>query len=232
MANVCVTGASRGIGHGFARAYLDNGDTVLAAVRNPESEGAKALATEYPDRCIPVRLDVSDPGSVERAAVEMEARLDALDLLINNAGVARPPEEQRIDDIRADDVNEVFGVNTLGPLRVSQRLFPLLRRSERAKLIMISSNAGSIASQGGGRGVPYCVSKAALNMLTKLLSFHCRPEGVAIAALHPGWVRTDMAGPGGTLSVEESVSSMMKVIARLGTDGPVYMDYRGNEMPW
>ena len=232
MANVCVTGASRGIGHGFARAYLANGDTVVAAVRNPESDGVRALSDEYADRCIPVRMDVSDAESVERAAAEVEAKLDSLDLLINNAGVSKPPDEERIDDIRVDDVNEVFAVNTIGPLRVSQRLFPLLRRSKRAKLIMISSNAGSIASQGGGRGVPYCVSKGALNMLTKLLSFHCRAESVAVAAIHPGWVRTDMAGPGGALSVEESVSSMRKVIEKLGTDGPVYVDYLGNEMPW
>ncbi len=232
MAIVCITGASRGIGYAFARAYLEEGHTVVAAVRNPDCEGARGLAAEYPEQAHIVAMDVADDDSVEQAAREIEAHVSAIDILINNAGLAKEPDESRLEDISPGDIQELFNVNTLGPLRVTQRLFPLIRNGTDPKVIMISSSVGSIASQRGGRGVPYCVSKAALNMLTKLLTFHCRPEGVAIAALHPGWVRTEMGGFNATLSVEESVAGMMQLIATLSNDSPVYMDYQGNEMLW
>ncbi|TVR29854.1 MAG: SDR family NAD(P)-dependent oxidoreductase, partial [Spirochaetaceae bacterium] len=180
----------------------------------------------------PVQMDVSSRESVQRAAREIGRHTDTLDLLINNAGIAMPPGEQRIEDISEADMRSLFEVNTLGPLRVSQELFGLLRASSNPKIVMISSNAGSIAGQGGGRGVPYCVSKAALNMLTRLLWFHCAAEGVAIAAIHPGWVATDMGGKEGSLSVEESVSRMMELIAALSTDSALYVDYTGKQMPW
>ncbi|MFW6075180.1 MAG: SDR family oxidoreductase [Chloroflexota bacterium] len=231
MRNVCITGASRGIGLGFAEAYLAAGDTVFGAVRNPDGAGVQKLVASYPDRFVPVEMDVSDSESVAAAADTIRRSCDSLDLLINNAGVARTPDEQRIEDISEEDVRTVFEVNTLGPLRVLQALIPLLRKSDEAKVVMISSSAGSIASQRGGRGVPYCVSKAGLNMLTKLLYFHCKEDGVAIVALHPGWVHTDMGGAG-ALSVEESVSSMMKVIDGLTTESPAYVDYSGAELPW
>ncbi len=232
MAYVCITGASRGIGLGFSRAYLARGDRVFGAVRYLESDGVHELSAQYPDNFTPVRMDVSDRESVERAGREVRRQTDVLDLLINNAGIATPPNEQRIEDISEADIRAVFEVNTLGPLRVAQELFPLLRASTNAKVVMISSNAGSIAGQGGGRGVPYCVSKAGLNMLTKLLSFHCAADGAAIVAIHPGWVATDLGGSDGALSVQESVSHMMKLIAGLTADSPLYVDYAGREMPW
>ena len=231
MATVCITGASRGIGNGFARAYLEHGHTVIAAGRDPDTDTARALASEYPDRAHIVAMDVADDDSVEQARRRIEETVDAVDVLINNAGIAKAPDERAIEDIDTRDMQEVFNVNTLGPVRVTRALFPLLRKSAAPKVIMMSSSAGSIAGQGGGRGVPYCVSKAALNMLTKLLTFYCKPEGVLIAALHPGWVRTELAGSGAPLTVEESVASMMELISRLSAASPVYMDYRGNEMP-
>ncbi|MFW6387665.1 MAG: SDR family oxidoreductase, partial [bacterium] len=212
MAQICITGASRGIGLGFTRAYLAAGNRVFAAARNPAAETLSALHAEYPDTLTPVKMDVSDRASVDRGAAEIAEHGDSLDILVNNAGIAKKPDEQRIEDINEVDISEVFNVNTLGPLRVTQALFPLLRKSRYAKVVMISSSAGSIASQGGGRGVPYCVSKAGLNMLTKLLYFHCKEEGIATVAVHPGWVRTDMGGAG-ALSVDESVEHMMQLIA-------------------
>ncbi|TVQ35473.1 MAG: SDR family oxidoreductase [Spirochaetaceae bacterium] len=232
MAQVCITGASRGIGLGFATAYLAQGDRVFGAVRNPDSRSVTELRARYPDSFTPVQMDVSSRLSVEQAAREIAQQTDSLELLINNAGISRPPDEQCIEDVSETDIRSVFEVNTLGPLRVTQQLFPLLRAGRNAKVVMISSNAGSIAGQGGGRGVPYCLSKAGLNMLTKLLWFHCSDEGVAIAALHPGWVATDMGGENGTLSVQQSVSSMMQLIARLHVNSPLYVDYSGKEMEW
>ncbi|NBC29690.1 MAG: SDR family NAD(P)-dependent oxidoreductase [Spirochaetes bacterium] len=232
MKTVCITGVSRGIGNGLARAYLERGDRVFGTVRDVNASGVKELQAEFAQTFTPVKMDVSDRSSVEEAAGELQRQADAIDLLINNAGMSVTPDEQRIEDISEEDVQRVFNVNTLGPLRTLQALLPLLREGTDPKVVMISSSAGSISGQGGGRGVPYCVSKGALNMLSKLLSFHCRDERMAIVALHPGWVRTDMGGPGGALSVEESVAGMMKVIDQQTTESPIYVDYAGREMAW
>ncbi|MFP4644617.1 MAG: SDR family oxidoreductase [Spirochaetales bacterium] len=232
METICITGASRGIGLGFARAYLDAGSRVFACVRNPNAEQLQLLASSYPDRLEIIEVDVSNGESVDRGCAEVRRRADTLDILINNAGIAPEPNETSIDDVDEEAIRRVFNVNTLGPVRVTKALFPLLRRSKNGRVVMIGSSAGSIAMQGGGRGVPYCVSKAALNMLTRLLYFHCRDEGVAITSLHPGWVRTDMGGDRGNLSVEESVSQMRKQISALNAESPVYMDYKGEAMPW
>jgi NAD(P)-dependent dehydrogenase (short-subunit alcohol dehydrogenase family) len=232
MNTVCITGVSRGIGNGFARAYLDRGDRVFGTVRDVSAPAVKELQGQYPQTFTAVEMDVSDRASVDRAAEEIARHTEAIDLLINNAGMSVTPDEKSIEDIDEADVQRVFNVNTLGPLRALQALLPLLRKGSDAKVVMISSSAGSISGQGGGRGVPYCVSKGALNMLSKLLYFHCRDEGMAIVALHPGWVRTDMGGPGGALSVEESVAGMMNVIDHQTTESPIYVDYTGREMAW
>lgn len=232
MRNIFVTGVSRGIGLGFAKAYLERGDRVFGAARNIEGAAVRELVKRFPERFTPLSMDVGDRGLVERVCEDIRKRVVSLDLLINNAGMAVPPEEKRIEDISEDDIQSVFNVNTLGPLRVLQGLIPLLREASNAKVVMISSSAASIAGQGGGRGVPYCVSKAGLNMLTKLLSFHCADDGVSIVAVHPGWVRTKMGGDGAALSVEESVSHMIDVIEKHTPDSPLYVDWRGEKMAW
>ena len=232
METICITGASRGIGLGFARAYLEAGCRVFACARNPMAQSLQELTSSFRDQLEIIEVDVSDSASVDRGCAEVRRRADRLDILINNAGTAPRPDEQNIEDVDEEAIDRVFNVNTLGPLRVTKALFPLLRESDNGRVVMIGSSAGSISSQGGGRGVPYCVSKAALNMLTRLLYFHCRDEGVAITSLHPGWVRTDMGGESGALTVEESVSHMREQIAALSADSPVYMDYKGEAMPW
>jgi NAD(P)-dependent dehydrogenase (short-subunit alcohol dehydrogenase family) len=217
---------------GFARAYLEQGDRVFGTVRRMDTQAVRELSEEYPDRFTPLVMDVTDRDSVREAARHVQAESEHLDILINNAGMSTKDNEQRLEDISEENIQRSLDINTLGPLRCVQEFFPLLRKSNDAKVVMISSTAGSIERQGGGRVVPYCVSKAALNMLSKLLYFHCEAEDVALTALHPGWVRTDMGGPGGALSVEESVRSMMQVIGSLTTESPVYMDYTGEELPW
>lgn len=232
MKQICITGASRGIGLGFARAYLAEGHRVYGTVRNLDGQGVKELQSSYPERFTPVKMDVSDTESVQSGVEEIGSHTDRIDLLVNNAGMAPEPNEQSVEDISEEDVRDVFNVNTLGPLRCVKAFVHLLRRAEDPKVVMIGSNVGSISAQGGGRGVPYCVSKASLNMLTKLLYFHLRDDGIATTVLHPGWVRTDMGGESAALPVEESVAAMQKVIEGLNFDSPIYQDYRGKELAY
>jgi NAD(P)-dependent dehydrogenase (short-subunit alcohol dehydrogenase family) len=232
MQTVCITGTSRGIGLGFARAYLEQGDQVFGTVRDLEAPGVRELQKSYPERFIPVAMELSNRRSVEAGARKIQEHSDRIDILINNAGMNTKDNERRVEDISEQNIERVFNVNVLGPLRVLQALMPLLRAGNDAKAVMISSTAGSIARQQGGRVVPYCVSKAGLNMLTKLLYFHLKEEGIPTVALHPGWVRTDMGGESGALSIDESVAAMMKIIDELTTESAVYLDYSGQELPW
>lgn len=230
--HVCITGANRGIGAGFARAYLQAGATVYGGVRSTEKPQIEELRARFPRQFIPFQVDVADTGSVRKAFEELRGSADRIDILINNAGIAKEPNEQKLADISEEDILEVFNVNTLGPLRCVQAAAPLLRTSQAPKVVFISSSAASISGQGGGRGVPYCVSKGALNMLAKLLYFHLKDEGIASAAIHPGWVQTDMGGSQASLTVDESVASMLQVIDQLDYNTPNYIDYRGDTMQY
>jgi NAD(P)-dependent dehydrogenase (short-subunit alcohol dehydrogenase family) len=232
MYKVCITGVSRGIGHGLSREYLDAGAMVYGGARNPEAPAVRELADRYPERFVPFRIDVAQRDAVREAVRQLSGATRHIDLLINNAGIAKEPNEQQLGDVNESDILEVFNVNTLGPLRCVQEFLPLLRESEGAKVVFISSSAGSISGQGGGRGVPYCVSKGALNMLAKLLYFHLKEEDIPSAAIHPGWVRTDMGGDDAQLSVEESAAFMRASIERLDLSSPNYIDYRGERMEY
>lgn len=232
MQTICITGANRGIGLAFVRGYLEKGARVFGTVRNRNDENVIALEAEYPERFTALSMDVADRESVVRGAGKLGSETDRLDILINNAGISTFDNERRVEDISEENIQRVFDVNTVGPLRVVQAVIPLLRKSKAGKVAMISSTGGSIAHQQAGRVVPYCVSKAGLNMLTKLLYFHLREERISTVALHPGWVRTDMGGSGGALSPEESVAGMMTVIDGLTTESKLFVDYRGEELPW
>ncbi|MCF7950379.1 MAG: SDR family oxidoreductase [Spirochaetaceae bacterium] len=230
--HVCITGANRGIGAGFVRAYLQAGATVYGGVRSIRTPEVEQLRERFPQRFIPFQIDVADTTSVQKAFEQLQRSADRIDILINNAGIAKEPNEQKLSDISEADILEVFNVNTIGPLRCVQAAISLLRNSQTPRVIFISSSAASISGQGGGRGVPYCVSKGALNMLAKLLYFHLKDEGITSAAIHPGWVQTDMGGSQASLTVDESVASMLQVIENLDYNSPNYIDYRGEALQY
>jgi len=232
VSSVCITGVSRGIGLGLARGYLKEGWDVYGSIRNPDNDEVKKLARKYKEKLTIFTMDVSDYQSVRRGAAEVRELTDHIDVLINNAGINAGPDDPSIRDISHRRMQEAFDVNVMGPLRCVQEFLPLLEQSDGARIVMISSNAGSIAETAGGRMVPYCVSKSALNMLTKLLYFRLREAQIPILALHPGWVRTDMGGANARLDVKESVKGMMEVIASQELDSPLFRDHTGDPMPW
>jgi NAD(P)-dependent dehydrogenase (short-subunit alcohol dehydrogenase family) len=229
---VCITGISRGIGLGFAEYYLKAGWDVYGSLRDPDNDKVKKLAKKYKERFTVFTMDVSDYQSVRRGAAEVRELTNHIDLLINSAGINAGPNAATIPEISHEKMHAAFDVNVMGPLYCVQEFLPLLQQSDAAKIIMISSTAGSIGETAGGRMVPYCVSKAALNMLTKLLFFRLRELDIPIVALHPGWVRTDMGGPNGQLNVKESVQGMAEVIDDISFESALFQDYAGEALPW
>jgi NAD(P)-dependent dehydrogenase (short-subunit alcohol dehydrogenase family) len=231
--NIVVTGASRGLGFGFTRLWLEKGERVLALARRPDgAEPLAALARNHPERLSLIRCDVSDDLSVQQAAAEAQSLIDHLDILVNNAGMYGS-RETGLDSVSFDELHQVFEVNTIGPLRVCRSFLPLLRRGSGGRIAHVTSLMGSIADNGSGGSYPYRLSKAALNMANRNLAMELEPEGILSVAIHPGWVQTDMGGAGAPLSTPESVAAMVKTIESLRPEqAGGFVDRDGNPMPW
>lgn len=219
-----ITGANRGIGLEFAQRLTARGDRVLATARKPdEAEELKATgAVIFP-------LDVADDASL--AALPGLVKGEPIDILINNAGVGT--KFTSIEALDGAELDRVFRINSFGPMLVTKALLPNLRAGVRKSVVNITSQLGSIANNAGGSSYEYRGSKAALNMLTVCLSNELKPQGFTCIAIHPGWVQTDMGGANATLTPEQSVTSLIKVIDALepGMTGK-YLNYDGTGLPW
>jgi NAD(P)-dependent dehydrogenase (short-subunit alcohol dehydrogenase family) len=201
--HVLITGANRGIGAGLATAYADRGCEVTATARD-----APGLT----------RLDVTDPVSLGRLADEMGDR--ALDLLICNAGVYLDKTDGLEDGYAPGLWAETFAVNVTGVFLTVQALLPNLARGAAPKIAIVASQMGSSARNNGG-SYAYRASKAAAINLGRNLARDLEPRGIAVGIYHPGWVRTDMGGPGAEIGMEEAVSGLVARFAalNLGTTG-------------
>jgi NAD(P)-dependent dehydrogenase (short-subunit alcohol dehydrogenase family) len=225
MHTVLITGASRGIGLEFTRQYLARGSRVIACCRLPDCASAlQALAAPALDV---VGLDVSDSAAV--AALPAKLAGNSLDLFINNAGVYG--DHQGLADADWAQWLDVFSVNVIGPLMLTRALLPLM--AVNAKLVYLSSKMGSISDNTGGGAYIYRSSKTALNQVIRSLSIDLAGQGLSVAALHPGWVQTDMGGPNALIDTGTSVSGLMGVIDRLNATGSGrFFNYNGEEIPW
>jgi NAD(P)-dependent dehydrogenase (short-subunit alcohol dehydrogenase family) len=219
MANVIITGTSRGIGRQLAELYAARGDQVTGGARKP------APGSGFDERA----LEVDDATSVAAFAAAFAGR--PVDVLINNAGVIGP-ERQSATDMDFEGLAETFAVNTIAPLRLTQALLANLRASGAGKVVIITSGMGSM-SHAKSDHVAYRASKAAVNKVAQALATDLAAEGIAVASIHPGWVRTDMGGSGADISVEQSAAGIQRVIDQLSvaTTGR-FWNYDGSAAPW
>ncbi len=226
MPTVLITGAGRGLGLEFAKQYADDGWTVHAACREPE---AAAALRRLGDGVRMPRLDVTSAEQVAELADEL--RGVAIDLLLNNAGIFGP-RGYPLGQIDYAAWAEVLRVNTLAPLRVAAAFVEHVATSALKRMAFVTSRMGSIEQNSGG-GYIYRSSKAALNSAVKSLAIDLAPRGVTAVVIHPGWVRTEMGGPGATIAPAESVAGMRRVFAGLTPDdGGRFFDYDGSSLPW
>ena len=223
MSVAVVTGANRGIGLGVVRDLAGRGWTVVLGSRDEERGRAAAAGIEGDVR---VReLDVTDPISIGRLAAELRE----VDVLVNNAAIAYDTSF-RASSVDLDRVRRAMETNLYGAWALTQGLLPQLRASPHGRIVMVSSEGGSLSSMGGGTPA-YHVSKAALNALTRTLAGELRGDGVLVNAVCPGWVATDMGGGAGR-PVEEGAASVVWA-ALLPDDGPTGGFFRdGRPLPW
>ena len=240
MRRVVVTGANRGLGLEFTRQLLAVGDEVVATARQPKAaDELDKLVSTSGGRGTVVRLDVGDPAEVAAAALQVGERFEAVDLLVNNAGVwAAPGEPDRVSagalaELRPEPVLEVLRINAVGPILVTQALAPLLAAAGRATVVNLSSGLGSLAGATSRGNLAYGMSKAALNMLTRHLAAELRRQGTIVVSMSPGWVATDMGGPSAPLGPPESVQGILNVLAALTpAQSGSFLDHTGATVPW
>jgi len=232
MQRVLVTGANRGLGLEFTRQLLARGAHVFATCRHPgRALKLTELAGAHPGRLNVLPLDLTSEHSISALAREVAALTDVLDVLINNGAVLVSGE--RFGELAAKTVGNSFATNALGPLLLTQALTPLLARGKDAKVINLSSDVGSIADTMAFRTPSYAVSKAALNMVTRLLAAILRTQSIVVISVHPGWVKTDMGGANAALAPQASVAGLLQVIDTLrAADAGRFLDYQGAELAW
>ena len=226
-----VTGANRGIGLETARQLARRGFHVVIAARDEASGGQAVKEIQAAGgRATFLPLDVSDSLSIREAATRFATISDRLDVLVNNAGIY-PDEGVTIATVPRDQVVQTFQTNTFGPLEVAQAFLPYLRRAGASRVVNVSSGYGQL--DGMSPDAPsYCLSKLALNGVTIMLADALCADGIAVNSMCPGWVRTDMGGPGATRSVEEGADTAVWLAddAPHELTGKMFRDRQ--EIPW
>lgn len=204
-----VTGANKGIGFEVARHLAARDFRVVLAARNPQA-GQAALA-QLADNAEFLPLDVANEASIREAGAVFGNDHDRLDVLINNAGIY-PDEGVKILSVTREQLVTTFQTNTFGALRVTQEFLPYLQKSGEGRVINVSSGYGAL--DGLSPDVPsYCLSKLTLNGITLMLAQALRQHRITVNSVCPGWVRTDMGGPGATRSVGQGADTIVWLAA-------------------
>lgn len=224
-----VTGANRGIGFEVCRQLAQLGWMVILSARD-EEKGIKAADRLIRERLtvIPYQLDVTDLESVERARQRVTDEIGRLDVVINNARI-HYDDWQRVIDADLTQVREAFETNTLGAWHMTRAFLPLLRESKHARIVNVSSGAGSLVSMGA-RTPAYAMSKVALNALTRMYAAELQADKILVNAVCPGWVAIER-GAGGR-PVDKGAASIVWA-ATLDDNGPTGGFFRdGRAIPW
>ena len=227
MPHALITGANRGLGLEHTKQLLSREWTVTAAVRDPAG-AADLTALDPGDGRL--RIEAYDASDLS-AAKALKARVSGpIDILFANAGMMHRDgfgsgaSEAFIDSMR---------VNALAPLALAEAFADQVAASQMKVVALQSSRMGSIADNGSGGMYAYRASKAALNAVGKSLSHDLKAKGVVVLVLHPGWVKTDMGGPGGNLTVTESVEAQLDLIARANPAmSGRFFHSNGQDLPW
>lgn len=226
MTTILITGANRGIGLELARAALQNGWKVFGSVRTAD-QAAETAAT-LGDSFVPVTFDVTDHQGIHTAAKQVP---DAIDILINNAGVIGPARQSTLD-MDFEGFAQTFAINTLAPLAVAQAFLPHLRKAASGRILTVSSQMSWMGYQNSDR-IAYRASKAAVNKVMQGLATDLEPDGIPSVLIDPGWVRTDMGGPAADHPPLDVATGVLAIADSLTVaDSGKFFKWTGEERPF
>ena len=215
-----ITGANRGIGLELARHYAREGWSVFGVCRQTSDELATVAARVIDG------IDVTTESGIQKLTSELAGQ--TIDLLINNAGLL---QDEKLGSIDFDSIRTQMEINAYAPLRVAEAL--VSRIPSGGKIANITSRMGSIADNDSGGRYGYRASKAALNAFGKSLAMDLKPNGIAVAQLHPGYVQTRMVNFGGLITPEESAKGLAARIEGLNLENTgSFWHSNGEELPW
>jgi len=223
MANVVITGANRGIGLELAKLFAARGDSVTGICRQDSDE-----LEEIADQVIS-GIDLTNDESLSAVATLLEQLLDGqLDILINNAGLFT---NETLNAMDFDAIQQQFDINAMVPLKITMLLLPYM--AEGSKIANITSRMGSVSDNTSGSYYGYRASKAALNAFGKSLAMDLKPHGIAVAQLHPGFVKTRMVGFNGDITPEQAAEGLAARIDELTLENSgSFWHSNGQELPW
>ncbi|MCC2547076.1 SDR family oxidoreductase [Hymenobacter sp. BT175] len=243
MKRVLITGANRGLGLELTRQYLERGDQVFAATRQPaEATDLQALQAQHGDQLVLVGLDITSSASLTAAYQTVADRTDRLDILINNAGIlpghpgsdiGADSDTQHLGQLRYEEAMQVLGTNAVGPLLVTQQFLPLLRAAHRARIVSLSSGLGSLELKASGTHYHYSASKAAMNMYMRTVAAEAGHYGIISVMIDPGWMRTAMGGEGASLPPADSARGIIRLTDQLhAEENGSFLTWQGKSVPW
>lgn len=228
---VLITGANRGIGFELTKQYLAKGCKVIATCRDVNrASKLLALGQKYGDKLALQSMDICLPEKILQLSAKLALSKTHIDVLISNAGYL-DRENSSIHNIDYASAEMSFKVNSLGPLYLAHAFLPLMDQQSLSKFIIISSLMGALTVEQDAAWYGYRMSKAAVNMLTVNLATELSQENIAVASLHPGWVKTDMGSMSADEEICDSVSGLIQVIDTLSKNqtGSFYR-FTGNEL--
>jgi NAD(P)-dependent dehydrogenase (short-subunit alcohol dehydrogenase family) len=235
-----VTGANKGLGIETSRQLAQQGFLVLMGCRN--AARGRAAAKELQKAGLNVefmQLDVTKPEQIHDAGAEIKKRFGKLDILVNNAGVSvgENLSQSSTETVPLKALRQTFDVNFFGLVELTRALLPLIKKSDKGRIVNVSSILASLAihSKEGGmsyKPFAYDATKTAVNVFTIHLAAALAGTNIKVNSAHPGWVRTDMGGPNAPLSPGEGAKTAVW-LATLGPDGPTGKFFHNQEeLPW
>jgi NAD(P)-dependent dehydrogenase (short-subunit alcohol dehydrogenase family) len=225
---VLLIGASRGLGLAIAAEYVGRGSQVVATVRGSDRTPLHDLEESAGGRLEIEHVDINEPEQVEALRERLGDR--RFDLLFVNAGVANGREETGAD-VTTEEFNRLMVTNALSPMRVIEALGGLV--DPAGTIAIMSSGQGSVANNERGGFEIYRASKSALNQLMRSYAARHQGERRTLLLMAPGWVKTDLGGPGARLTIEESIPNLVTTVdAQKGHAGLQYLDYLGHPVNW
>lgn len=208
---------------------------IFAACRQPQSaDELQKLAQADPDHLSIIQLDITDEQSIQTAVDTVSRQADKLDILINNAGIfPKAANSRQLGMLETEAVSHIVVTNAIAPLMVSESFIELLKRGDNPRLVMITSQMGSLNWTKSGGSYAYRMSKAALNMAARTLAADRNTDGVTTIMIHPGWVQTDMGGATADITPQESAEGIVKVVNRTTpADNGGFFRWDGSVHPW